>query len=103
MYKAYTPQHVLTLNYSTTPSDKAFPGDTIGRYILSATLLSRALHEPEPETLKNVMAALPAMLNAEGYLGWVLPLDRADETGLSNAMWSNGLTDTISGPGMQRR
>jgi uncharacterized protein len=93
MYKAYTPEHVLKLNYSTKPSDKAFPGDTIGRYILSATLLSRALHEPAPETLKKVMAALPAMLNAEGYLGWVLPPDRADETGLSNVMWSNGLTE----------
>ena len=93
MYKAYTPQHVLTLNYSTEPSDKAFPGDTIGRYILSTTLLSRALHEPEPGTLKDVMAALPGMLNAEGYLGWVLPSDRADETGLSNIMWSNGLTE----------
>ncbi|MCX6914321.1 MAG: hypothetical protein NT167_14910, partial [Verrucomicrobia bacterium] len=34
MYQAYTPKHVLTLNYSTKPSDKAFPGDTIGRYIL---------------------------------------------------------------------
>ena len=29
LYKAYSPEHVLTLNYSTTPSDKAFPGDTI--------------------------------------------------------------------------
>ena len=93
MYKAYTPEHVLTLNYSTTPSDKAFPGDTIGRYILSTTLLSRALHEAEPETLSRVMAALPGMVNAEGYLGWVLPKDRADETGLSNIMWSNGLTE----------
>lgn len=93
IYKAYTPEHVLTLNYSTTPSDKAFPGDTIGRYILSTTLLSRALHEPEPETLSRVMAALPGMVNAEGYLGWVLPKDRADETGLSNIMWSNGLTE----------
>ena len=93
MYKAYTPQHVLTLNYSSDPSDKAFPGDTIGRYILSTTLLSRALHDPEPQTLKDVMAALPGMLNAEGYLGWVLPRDRADETGLSNVMWSNGLTE----------
>ncbi len=93
MYRGYTPEHVLTLNYSTTPSDHAFPGDTIGRYILSATLLSRALRQPEPETLRKVMAALPAMLNAEGYLGWVLPPDRADETGLSNAMWSNGLTE----------
>ncbi len=93
MYKAYTPKHVLTLNYSNEPSDKAFPGDTIGRYILSATLLSRALHEQEPQTLKDVMAALPGMLNADGYLGWVLPKDRADETGLSNVMWSNGLTE----------
>jgi len=93
MYKAYTPRHVLTLNYSTNASDKAFPGDTIGRYILSTTLLSRALHEPEPKTLKKVMAALPGMLNSEGYLGWVLPPDRADETGLSNIMWSNGLTE----------
>jgi len=93
MYKNYTPKHVLTLNYSTQPSDHAFPGDTIGRYILSATLLSRILHQPEPDTLKQVMAALPSMLNAEGYLGWVLPKDRADETGLSNVMWSNGLTE----------
>ena len=54
LYKTYTPQHVLTLNYSNEPSDKAFPGDTIGRYLLSTTLLSRALHEPEPQTLKEV-------------------------------------------------
>ena len=93
MYKGYTPQHVLTLNYSDQPSDHAFPGDTIGRYILSATLLARALHEPEPDTLRQVMAAIPTMLNAEGYLGWVLPEDRADETGLANLMWSNGLTE----------
>jgi len=93
MYKAYTPQHVLSLNYSTTPSDHAFPGDTIGRYILSATLLSRALHEAEPETLKQVMAALPGMLNQEGYLGWVLPANKADETGLSNVQWANGLSE----------
>ncbi len=93
MYRGYTPQHVLTLNYSTHASDKAFPGDTIGRYILSTTLLARALHEPEPQTLSKVMAALPGMLNAEGYLGWVLPPDRADETGLANLMWCNGLTE----------
>ncbi len=93
LYKAYTPEHVLTLNYSTTPSDKAFPGDTIGRYILSSSLLARALHEPEPETLKKVLAALPSMVNAEGYLGWVLPPDRADETGLANIMLANGLTE----------
>ena len=93
LYKAYSPEHVLTLNYSTTPSDKAFPGDTIGRYILSTSLLAQALHEPEPETLKKVMLALPNMLNAEGYLGWVLPPDRADETGLANLMWANGLTE----------
>jgi len=93
LYQSYTPQHVLSLNYSIQPSDKAFPGDTIGRYILSATLLSRALHQPEPETLKAVMAALPGMLNPEGYLGWVLPADRADETGLANIMWCNGLTE----------
>lgn len=93
MYKNYTPKHVLTLNYSTKPSDKAFPGDTIGRYILSASLLAQALHQTEPETLRQVMAALPGMVNAEGYLGWVLPPDRADETGLANYMWSNGLTE----------
>lgn len=93
MYKDYTPDHVLTLNYSNEPSDHAFPGDTIGRYILSTTLLSRALHEPKPQTLDQVMAALPGMLNAEGYLGWLLPKDRADETGLSNIMWCNGLTE----------
>ena len=93
MYKSYTPEHVLTLNYSNQASRPSFPGDTIGRYILSATLLSRALHQPEPETLRKVMAALPSMLNSEGYLGWVLPKDRADEMGLSNVMWSNGLTE----------
>lgn len=93
LYQRYTPQHVLKLNYSNQPSDKAFPGDTIGRYILSASLLSQALHEPEPETLQQVMAALPGMRNSEGYLGWVLPADRADETGLSNVMWANGLTE----------
>jgi hypothetical protein len=84
---------VLTLNYSKDAKHPGFPGDTIGRYILSTTLLCRVLHEPEPETLKKVMAALPSMINEEGYLGWVLPKDRADEMGLSNIMWSNGLTE----------
>ena len=93
LYKGYSPKHVLSLNYSTTPSDHAFPGDTIGRYILSTTLLCQALHEEEPETLKHVMAAIPGMLNEEGYLGWVLPKDRADETGLANLGWANGLTE----------
>lgn len=93
LYRSYTPQHVLTLNYSTEPSDHAFPGDTIGRFIMSATLLSRALHQPEPDNLKEVMATPPSMLNTEGYLGWVLPKDRADETGLANYQWSNGLTE----------
>lgn len=48
LYKGYTPKHVLSLNYSTQPSGNKFPGDTIGRYILSTTLLCRALHEEEP-------------------------------------------------------
>ena len=93
LYSAYSPQHVLTLNYGTTSSKSKFPGDTIGRYILSTTLLARALHEPAPDTLENVMNALPSMLNEEGYLGWVLPKDRADETGLANIGWANGLTE----------
>ncbi|MCC6486172.1 MAG: hypothetical protein IT364_01615 [Candidatus Hydrogenedentes bacterium] len=46
MYKAYTREHVLTLNYSNQPGDKVFPGDTIGRYILSCSLLSRGLGAP---------------------------------------------------------
>jgi len=93
MYRQYTPEHILTLNYSTEPSDHAFPGDTIGRFLTSATLLSRALHQPEPDNLKKVMAALPSMLNQEGYVGWVLPKDKADETGMANVQWSNGLTE----------
>lgn len=93
MYKRYTAKHVLSLNYSTQPSDHAFPGDTIGRFIMSTTLLSRILHQPEPDSLKQVMAALPSMVNTEGYLGWIMPKDRADETGLANIMWCNGLTE----------
>jgi len=87
MYKGMDPQFVLG------ETNHMWPGDKIGRYILSTTLLSRILHEPAPDTLRAVMAALPGMLNEEGYLGWVMAPDRADETGLANTMWSNGLTE----------
>jgi uncharacterized protein len=87
MYKRMDPAFVL---YETS---HLWPGDKIGRFILSTTLLSRILHEPAPESLRQVLAALPSMLNAEGYLGWVMAPDRADETGLANMMWSNGLTE----------
>ena len=87
MYKGMDPQFVLG------ETNHMWPGDKIGRFILSTTLLSRLMHEPAPETLRRVLAALPAMLNEEGYLGWVMAPDRADETGLANLMWSNGLTE----------
>jgi len=56
-----------------------FPGDAIGRTINGLTLLSQALHQPEPASLKEIMRRVPTVTNADGYLGPKLPESRANE------------------------
>lgn len=56
-----------------------FPGDAIGRAINGLTLLSRALHQPAPANLQEIMRRVPAVANRDGYLGPKLPESRANE------------------------
>ena len=56
-----------------------FPGDAIGRTINGLTLLSQALNQPEPASLKEIMRRVPALANTDGYLGPKLPESRANE------------------------
>jgi hypothetical protein len=57
----------------------AFPGDALGRAINGLTLLSQALHQPEPASLKEIMRRVPTVANSDGYLGPKLPESRANE------------------------
>ena len=56
-----------------------FPGDALGRTINGLTLLSQALHQPEPASLKEIMRRVPTLANPDGYLGPKLPESRANE------------------------
>lgn len=47
----------------------AFPGDALGRTINGLTLLSQALNQPEPASLKEIMRRVPSLANPDGYLG----------------------------------
>ena len=58
---------------------KPFPGDAIGRAINGLTLLSRALHQPAPAGLQEIMHRCPELANHDGYLGPKLPESRANE------------------------
>jgi hypothetical protein len=58
---------------------ETFPGDAIGRTINGLTLLSQALNQPEPASLKEIMRRVPALANTDGYLGPKLPESRANE------------------------
>jgi hypothetical protein len=58
---------------------EAFPGDAIGRNINGLTLLSRALHQPAPANLQEIMRRVPTLANSDGYLGPKLPESRANE------------------------
>lgn len=58
---------------------EAFPGDALGRTINGLTLLSQALHQPEPASLKEIMRRVPEVANTDGYLGPKLPESRANE------------------------
>lgn len=57
----------------------AFPGDALGRTINGLTLLSQALNQPEPASLKEIMRRVPTLANPDGYLGPKLPESRANE------------------------
>jgi hypothetical protein len=57
----------------------AFPGDALGRTINGLTLLSQALNQPEPASLKEIMRRVPSLANPDGYLGPKLPESRANE------------------------
>ena len=63
----------------STVNIKPFPGDAIGRTINGLTLLSRALQQPAPENLKEIVKRLPEVQNTDGYIGPKLPESRADE------------------------
>jgi uncharacterized protein len=65
--------HVSRVNF------EAFPGDAIGRTINGLTLLSQALNQPEPASLKEIMRRVPSLANPDGYLGPKLPESRANE------------------------
>jgi hypothetical protein len=65
--------HVSRVNFG------AFPGDAIGRTINGLTLLSQALNQPEPASLKDIMRHVPTLANPDGYLGPKLPESRANE------------------------
>lgn len=43
---------------------EAFPGDALGRTINGLTLLSQALNQPEPASLKEIMRRIPAVATA---------------------------------------
>ena len=58
---------------------ESFPGDAIGRTINGLTLLSRALHQPAPANLQEIMRRVPTLANSDGYLGPKLPESRANE------------------------
>lgn len=60
-----------------------FPGDAIGRTINGLTLLSQALHQPEPASMKEIMRRVPQLANSDGYLGPKLPESRANEDTLA--------------------
>jgi peptidoglycan/xylan/chitin deacetylase (PgdA/CDA1 family) len=56
-----------------------FPGDALGRTINGLTLLSQALNQPEPASLKEIIRRVPSLANPDGYLGPKLPESRANE------------------------
>jgi len=62
---------------------EAFPGDAIGRAINGLTLLSRALNQPVPVNLQEIMRHVPTLANSDGYLGPRLPESRANEDALA--------------------
>ncbi|MFN4807067.1 MAG: hypothetical protein ACK5LH_13940 [Akkermansiaceae bacterium] len=77
-----------------------FPGDALGRTINGLTLLSQALHQPEPASLKEIMRRVPSLANPDGYLGPKLPESRANEDTMAGhngytyglmeyALWTN--------------
>jgi len=86
--------HVSRVNF------EAFPGDALGRTINGLTLLSQALHQPEPASLKEIMRRVPSLANPDGYLGPKLPESRANEDTMAGhngytyglmeyALWTN--------------
>jgi hypothetical protein len=73
---------------------KPFPGDALGRCINGLTLLSRALHQPAPATLQEIMRRCPELANSDGYLGPKLPESRANEDVLAaHNGYACGLTE----------
>ncbi len=57
---------------------KEAPGDWVGRCLLSLTLHARVSGEVAPH-LAEIMARLPGAMNAQGYLGEIYPVGKADE------------------------
>ena len=71
-----------------------YPGDAIGRCINGLTLLSRALQQPAPASLREIMRRCPELTNSDGYLGPKLPQSRANEDVLAaHNGYACGLTE----------
>ena len=77
-----------------------FPGDAIGRCINGLTLLSRALHQPAPASLHEIVKRSADLQNSDGYLGPQLPESRANEDVLAaHNGYACGLSEYIQWTG----
>ncbi len=65
-----------------------FPGDALGRAINGLSFLGQSLRRGPSANLKEIIERLPQLRNREGYLGRLLPADRADEDSVAG---HNGL------------
>lgn len=63
-----------------------WPGDHEGRTILGLVMLAQATHR-EPKHLADILADLPAHMNAKGYIGRILDPGLADEQQMSGHSW----------------
>ena len=65
-----------------------FPGDALGRAINGLSFLGQGLRTAPSANLEEIIERLPQLRNREGYLGRLLPPDRADEDSVAG---HNGL------------
>jgi hypothetical protein len=84
----YRPQTALASDLATfyrgTPANIGWPGDFIGRVILSLVHLSRVTQR-NPKYLGQILEHLPGQLNAKGYMGE--PTAGFDEQQLAGNGW----------------
>jgi hypothetical protein len=69
-----------------TADQNGWPGDWEGRTILALSRLSAATGRT-PSYLDEIVASIPAHLNAKGYLGEIMPDGALDEQQLSGHSW----------------